>query len=331
MLITRGMELSPTEPSMLDMRNAILQADKVAYGGHDQPEIWRVFAHRGMGWYAGSIDGADAFPAQDFHTPPPAQAARASLTGKVTDPTTGNPVAGALVAITGHDSGYLGDYSDVTDGQGNYTINFVLRGKYKKVVVSAPGYEIVSHAVNVQPPSTTRNFKIRFDWAASANGGQITDFNGPDYSAFGCGPDKAIDLTQANGWGSTTGNDAGDPTGVFVPKFIVVKLPQTINIASFAVDPTANCGDPGSSSTGKFRIGTSPDGTTWTTAAHGTFQPGERFKYFEVPATGGTSNVQYVRFWILGNQVPDFATNCPDGPYGGCQFTDLTELEVFGS
>ncbi len=31
MLITRGMELSPPEPSMLDMRNAILQADRVAY------------------------------------------------------------------------------------------------------------------------------------------------------------------------------------------------------------------------------------------------------------------------------------------------------------
>jgi extracellular elastinolytic metalloproteinase len=313
------------------MRNAILQADKVAFGGSDQPEIWRVFAHRGMGWFAGSIDGADAFPAQDFHTPPPATSQRATLTGTVTDPITGEPVAGALVAITGHDSGFLGDYTDVTDAQGHYAINFVLPGRYKKVVVNAPGYEIVSRAVNVQPPSTTRNFRIRFDWAASANGGQITAFNGPDYSEFGCGPDKAIDLTQANGWGSTTGNNDGDPTNVFIPKFIVVELPQTIDITSFAVDPTATCGDAGSASTGDFRIETSPNGTAWTTAATGTFDSTDRFHYNEVTPTGGTTAVNFVRFTILGNQVPDFATNCPDGNFSGCSFTDMTELEVFGS
>jgi hypothetical protein len=34
---------------------------------------------------------------------------------------------------------------------------------------------------------------------------------------------------------------------------------------------------------------------------------------------------------MLSPQVPDFATNCPDGAYGGCQFTDMTELQVFGS
>ena len=34
----------------------------------------------------------------------------------------------------------------------------------------------------------------------------------------------------------------------------------------------------------------------------------------------------YVKFTILGNQVPDFAINCPNGGFDGCQFTDLTEL-----
>ena len=47
------------------------------------------------------------------------------------------------------------------------------------------------------------------------------------------------------------------------------------------------------------------------------------------PATG-TAPARYVRFTILGNQTPDFATNCPDGAYGGCSFTDLSELAVFG-
>lgn len=41
--------------------------------------------------------------------------------------------------------------------------------------------------------------------------------------------------------------------------------------------------------------------------------------------------VRFVRFTITSNQTPDFATNCPGGAFSGCSFTDLTELEVFGS
>ena len=42
-------------------------------------------------------------------------------------------------------------------------------------------------------------------------------------------------------------------------------------MTQFAVDPTANCCDGGSASTGGFRIETSADGATWTTAGQGTF------------------------------------------------------------
>ncbi len=69
-IITRAMELSPADPTMLDMRNAIVQADLVASGGKNADIIWTVFANRGMGWYAGVVDGGDAFPAEDFHKPP---------------------------------------------------------------------------------------------------------------------------------------------------------------------------------------------------------------------------------------------------------------------
>ena len=69
-IITRAMELSPSDPTMLDMRNAIVQADLVASGGKNADIIWNVFANRGMGWYAGVIDGGDTCPAEDFHKPP---------------------------------------------------------------------------------------------------------------------------------------------------------------------------------------------------------------------------------------------------------------------
>ena len=41
--------------------------------------------------------------------------------------------------------------------------------------------------------------------------------------------------------------------------------------------------------------------------------------------------MQFVKFTILSNQTPDFATNCPDGAFSGCQFSDLTEIEVLGT
>ena len=68
-LITGGLRLSPKQPSFLDMRDAILQAD-TATGGTHRAQIWSVFAHRGMGFSA-STAGANATHAVEaFDTPP---------------------------------------------------------------------------------------------------------------------------------------------------------------------------------------------------------------------------------------------------------------------
>jgi hypothetical protein len=38
-----------------------------------------------------------------------------------------------------------------------------------------------------------------------------------------------------------------------------------------------------------------------------------------------------VRFWMDSPQVPDIATNCPDGSYGGCEYMAMSELQVYGT
>nr|WP_202886043.1 M36 family metallopeptidase [Kribbella sandramycini] len=325
-LITRAMELSPADPTMLDMRNAIVQADLVAKGGKNAGIIWQVFANRGMGWYAGVIDAGDAFPAEDFHKPPTGKTT--SLTGTITDKDTGAPLPGALVYIGGHSSGYAGDYSATTDAAGKYTITNVAPGTYPKFVVASPGYELAVNPVTVKAGSSA-SYAVRRNWAAASGGGVVADFNGPDFTDFGCGPGAAIDSAQGTGWGSTTGDDAGTPTGTMIPKHIDIKLPAKVTIDSFKVDPSNVCGDPGSSSTGQYRIETSADGATWATAQEGTFTAANRGKYNVLTPTGNAANVQYVRVWLLSPQVPDFPTACP-GPFGGCQFTDFTEIQVFG-
>jgi len=52
-LVVEGLMLTPTSPSMLDGRDAILQAE-LAAGGVDQCGVWQVFADRGMGYSATS-------------------------------------------------------------------------------------------------------------------------------------------------------------------------------------------------------------------------------------------------------------------------------------
>jgi len=51
-LVVDGMKLTPENPSFLEARDAILQADLVNHGGTNQVGLWRGFAKRGLGWSA---------------------------------------------------------------------------------------------------------------------------------------------------------------------------------------------------------------------------------------------------------------------------------------
>ena len=327
-LVTRAMELAPHNPSFLDMRNAILVADTAVFGGRHHDDIWKVFAARGMGFYAGSFGGDDIAPGASF-AKPPAGHATGRIEGSVSDPDTGTPVPGATVTLAFQGRGAVNP-STVTDAQGHYSLGPVPRGRYSKLEVEAPGYLSARSAVTVGKGSAHRDFSARRDWAASSGGAAITDFTGTDHTPGGCGPVSAIDLTQLNGWKTAAGADEVTPTNVFVPKHLTVKLPQAITVKEFLVDPSASCGDGASASTSGYRIETSADGTTWTTANQGTFTADDLGQLNSLAPSAGATGVRFVRFTILGNQVPDFATDCP-GPFTGCVHADLTELEVYGT
>lgn len=68
-LITDALKFTPSNPSMLDARDAILIADVAATGGANQAAIWTVFAARGMGLSAQSDNGDDTIVFQAFDTP----------------------------------------------------------------------------------------------------------------------------------------------------------------------------------------------------------------------------------------------------------------------
>jgi extracellular elastinolytic metalloproteinase len=353
-LITRAMELSPFNPSFLDERNAILQADLVLTGGAQQSTIWSVFAGRGMGWFAGTLDGDDTRPVESFSVPPGPGSPTGTLGGIVSDDQTAVRLQGAIVAFGGHDHG-AGNYVGVSDSTGTYSIANIFAGTYPKVTARAPGgYETTFlSSLTINAGANVHDFPLRRDWAAAAGGGTITAFNGPDYTAFGCGPINAIDLSAGSGWGSDTDHDALI-TGVASDKFIVVKLPNRVNVSGLAVNPSNTCGDPGSSSTRGWRIDASADGVSFTTIGSGVFYLANR-GHLNTVFTGSLPGIQYVRFWILNPQVPvagggactgpadcgtapdddsNVAAQCGAGKpnaFGGCQFMDMVELAVYGT
>ena len=222
-----------------------------------------------MGYFAGSFGGDDVAPGASF-AKPPAGHSTGKIDGTVTDPDSGKPIAGATVTLAFQGRGAVNP-STVTDALGHYSLGGITRGRYGKLEVAAPGYLSARSAVTVGKGGAHKDFTARRDWAAAVGGATISDFNGTDHTIGGCGPTSAIDLSQVSGWKTAAGADEVTPTNVFVPKHLTVKLPQAINIKEIAVDPTATCFDGASASTSGYRIETSPDGTTWTTANQGTF------------------------------------------------------------
>ena len=51
-LVTDGMKLTPANPTFVEARDAIIQADQVLTGGANKNELWAGFAKRGLGIYA---------------------------------------------------------------------------------------------------------------------------------------------------------------------------------------------------------------------------------------------------------------------------------------
>ncbi len=324
-IVTRAMELAPYNPSFIDMRNAILIADTAVFGGKDHTAIWKVFAHRGMGFYAGSLGGNDTEPAASFAMPP-ASLNPGFIHGRVTDGDSGDPLKGLTVSLAFQGSG-AANPTTVTDANGEYLLSSIPAGTYNKLLVTGGGYRAQDRDVLVQGGDTTTvDFAPRLNWAGPGKGATATA-DGRDFSSIGCGADAAIDGSQASGW-STDATASG--SGI-QERHLTVDLHRALDLTGFAVDPSSTCGDDPSSSTAGYRIETSPAGAThvWTVRSSGTFTSAQNGTL--VPLNTTAAGVQFIRFTIISDQVPNFAATCGGGgQLSGCRFTDMSELQVFG-
>ena len=135
------------------MRNAIVQAAWTQHGSDDWEPLWNVFATRGMGWWASTEGPDDTSPEPNFdptEDTPSNPSSRGTVTGRVLAEG-GAPVAGATVAVAGHDSGIPGvtQLSSPTDANGRYTLAGVPSGQYPDLYASKAGYAQPTTALSV--------------------------------------------------------------------------------------------------------------------------------------------------------------------------------------
>jgi extracellular elastinolytic metalloproteinase len=321
-LITEGMRLAPNDPSFLDARNAILQADHALFGDADRTRIWDVFAARGMGYFAATLSSADTQPVENFEVEPNCGGgACGSVTGTVTEELSGARIPNATVELLG-----TGNLFATTNSSGVYTINNVPPHSYPYVVVSAPGHDtaLESPSGTLGAGTTTLNLTLLRDWAAIVGGARVAAFSAPDYSSNGCGPAKAFDIDLGTTWGSTNLNPADSSNGPGGAKQVTVALPRRLNLASFGIDPGAGCGDDDTSSLGHFTIFTSNDGSNFTRAGSGDFVAADNHQLNPLAPTSPLVNVRFVSLVMQGTQGP------PTSGTSAANFMDMSEFEVYG-
>ncbi len=95
LLVLDAMKLSPPAPTMIDMRDAILLADRVDFNGASQQQLWAAFARRGLGVLAQVAGISSVHIVPSFEAPSPAGVLRFYES---------NFVAGEIVRVALQDS-----------------------------------------------------------------------------------------------------------------------------------------------------------------------------------------------------------------------------------
>ena len=111
-IVIDGMKMAPPAPSMVDMRDAILLAERVDYKGESQAQMWEAFAKRGLGVLAYSPNSGTIQVTASFDKP--------SNTG-VIGLQTETPTAGERLRITVYDGNYTSESMtvDLTSSSGD--------------------------------------------------------------------------------------------------------------------------------------------------------------------------------------------------------------------
>ena len=304
-LLTDAMRIAPPEPSFLDLRNALLIVS--ASTATDQ-EIWKVFAARGMGYFAASQGAGDLLPEPDTVDPyaPPGDLDPATLRGTVRDDD-GRPVPGADVAVGGWAAGGLGPYLGATTAaDGRYAIQGYVGASHAVVTAGKAAYESdEATGVEIAGADVVQDFTLLRDYSSAAGGAAVEHFTGPDNAGIGCGPGGLIDDARDTVWSTDR-----------AARSVVVDLGATVDVAAVRIDPAAGCGDSPASALGSadVLVAGAPN-TPFAPLSSPSFGP-EDLGTLSSAFAGTRTGVRFVKL----------VARAPQG--AGAAYVDASELQV---
>ncbi len=206
-----AMLLEPTNPTMLQARDALLAADLMRFGGANQRELWLGYARQGMG--VGATSTNSSLPEADTD-PTPSWESPLHDDGTITfaaETKKGTPITNARFYV-GHFEARVSPIADTnpaTTGANLDNVALMAPGNYE-FLAHAPGYGFFRFNKTVYRGESS-TFEVRFaDNHASANKGAVAtgDTNGADAAAQAATLRNLIDDTENTQW-ETPGNATG--------------------------------------------------------------------------------------------------------------------------
>ena len=225
-----AMVLMARNTTILQARDAMLQADVLRFGGANQDLLWRAFARRGFGQNASVTSNNDTDPVPDFSSP---NETNATLTFKaVAQP--GNTPISANIFVGDYQARAtpIADTDPATVGPNlDDTAQFVVgTGRYEtyNFVANAPGYGHVRFMVGNLKPGETRTLTIRFttNYASTTQGATAT--------GDGTSLTNLIDDNEGSDWGASGAPVEGRQVVVQLAGTIPVELKQ-VNVSTLLV------------------------------------------------------------------------------------------------
>jgi extracellular elastinolytic metalloproteinase len=215
-LVFDAMLLMPTNPTMLQARDAALAADLMRFGGANQREMWLAYARQGMGVHAtttatgtgtSTLAETDTDPSPDYESP-------LEDNGTITfaaQTKNGTPITTARFYV-GHFEARVSPIADTNPATTGANLDNVAKmapGTYE-FTVNAQGYGFFRFRKTVYRGETS-TFSVRFAQnVASANAGAVAtgDTAGADAAAQAATLRSLIDDTENTQW-ETAGNTTG--------------------------------------------------------------------------------------------------------------------------
>jgi extracellular elastinolytic metalloproteinase len=361
-LVFDAMLLMPTNPSMIQARDAALSADLMRFGGANQREMWLGYARGGMGINAVSTNSSlpptpppgtplapdpDTDPVPDFESP--LQSAR-TVTFRARN-RDGNPINARI--YVGHFEARVSPIADTNPATTGFPhFDDVARfapGTYE-FIVQAPGYGFVRFRETFSGGgSETVTIRMARNWASASSGATATGDGGTTVA-------NLIDDTENSQW-TAAGNTTGPLSVDGLKVTIDLAGTSSVNVRYVNVSGMLQSGQNRFTAVRQFEVWTCDANRGGNCAADAGYtrrytSPADAFpgnsprpvsphlilRTFDIPDSRAT----HVRFVVKTSQCtggPNFlgeqdadpvnATDCPSAGPASTKFVRAAEFQVF--